>query len=78
MKATLFKTNIKKLKAAMTVANLIPMYFKGARVEFDGVQNKFKMLISGPKLKPARIINSMQDLGYKFEVDEKITVWKAN
>lgn len=76
MKATLFKTNIKRLKAAMTVANILPHYFKGVRVEFDAIQKNFQMLISGPKLQPQKVISTMKELGYKFEVADKVTVWK--
>lgn len=76
MKSTLFKTNIKRLKAAMTVANILPLYFKGVRVEFDAIQKNFQMLISGPKLQPQKVISTMKELGYKFEVADKVTVWK--
>lgn len=78
MKAILFKTNIKRLKAAMTLANILPLYFKGARVEFDAMQKKFMMLISGPKLSPTKVVSTMKELGYKFEVADKVTVWRQN
>lgn len=70
MQTILFRTNIKKWKAAINVSNLIPLYFKEAKVELDLVQDKFRMLISGPKLKPAKIIHSMNQLGYKFKVED--------
>lgn len=78
MKAILFKTNIKRLKAAMNLANILPLYFKGARVEFDAMQKKFMMLISGPKLSPTKVVSTMKELGYKFEVADKVTVWRQN
>lgn len=68
MKAIIFKTNIKGLKAAMNLANLLPHYFKGARVEFEAIQQKFHLQISAPKLSPARVISTMKELGYKAEV----------
>jgi hypothetical protein len=76
MKSILFKTNIKRLKAAMTLANTMPHYFKGVRIEFEAIQKNFQMLISGPKLKPAKVISTMKELGYKFEVADKVTVWR--
>ena len=78
MQTILFKTNIKKWKAAINVSNLIPLYFKEAKVELDLVQDKFRMLISGPKLKPAKIIHSMNQLGYKFKVEDKLTLWQKS
>lgn len=72
MKKVLFKTNIKRLKAAMTLANILPHYFQGIKVEFDAVQKKFALLISGPKLQPAKIISTMKELGFKAEVDRQL------
>ncbi|MBI3135824.1 MAG: hypothetical protein HYZ14_14195 [Bacteroidetes bacterium] len=76
MKTILFKTNIKRLKAAMTLANILPLYFKGARVEFDAIQKRFMMLVSGPRLSSKKVVSTMKDLGYKFEVADKVTVWR--
>ncbi|MBL7897611.1 MAG: hypothetical protein JNJ99_03665 [Crocinitomicaceae bacterium] len=77
MKTTLFKTNIKKLKAATTLSNIIPLYFKGAKVEFDAMQKNFWMKITAPRVKPAQVVTTMKDLGYKFEVQDKVIVWRA-
>ena len=67
MKEFLFKTNITKLKAAITIANLIPHYIKGAKVEFDAVQRYFLLNVKAPKLSAQKVIDSMKSLGYKFE-----------
>lgn len=75
MKSLLFKTSVKRLKAALTLKNLLPHYFKGAKVEFDASpegttmwQKQFIMQISAPKLSPVKVISTMKDLGYKCEV----------
>lgn len=77
MKATLFKTNIKRSKAAKTLANLIPLYFHGARVELQSIQKRFMMHITAPKVKPEKVVSTMRELGYKFEVADKVTLWRA-
>lgn len=60
----------------MTLANILPLYFKGARVEFDAIQKRFMMLVSGPRLSSKKVVSTMKDLGYKFEVADKVTVWR--
>lgn len=67
MKEFIFKTNITKLKAAMTIANIIPHYIKGAKVEFDAAQRYFMLNIRAPKLSAQKVVDSMKSLGYKFE-----------
>ena len=77
MKSLIFKTSVKRLKAALTLQNLLPHYFKGAKIQFDAMQKQFLMQISAPKLSEKKVISAMNDLGYKCEVSEKVNVWRV-
>lgn len=70
----------------MTLQNLLPHYFKGAKIQFpalvmqsggDAMQKQFLMQISAPKLSEKKVISAMNDLGYKCEVSEKVNVWRV-
>ena len=61
----------------MTLQNLLPHYFKGAKIQFDAIQKQFLMQINAPKLSQAKVISTMNDLGFKCEVSEKLIVWKV-
>jgi len=77
MKSLIFKTSVKRIKAALTLQNLLPHYFKGAKIQFDAIQKQFLMQINAPKLSQAKVISTMNDLGFKCEVSEKLIVWKV-
>ena len=77
MKSLIFKTSVKRIKAALTLQNLLPHYFKGAKIQFDAIQKQFLMQINAPKLSQAKVISTMNDLRFKCEVSEKLIVWKV-
>jgi len=79
MKSLIFKTSVKRIKAALTLEHLLPHYFKGAKVRFEGMlrQKQFLMQISAPKLSEKKIISTMNDLGYKCVISDKVNVWRV-
>lgn len=77
MKSLIFKTSVKRIKAALTLQHLLPHYFKGAIVQFDAMQKQFLMQISAPKLSEKKVISTMNDLGYKCAVSDKVNVWRV-